>query len=259
MIALHSDLASQTVKLFGDDLASMIRASLKWDSYSQQLFWNFVSSEYLFQSDMLILALNEMLQAKSATGEALQGSLPLFALVGPVSQLVQAVLSVEVRQYGFVVSVFTRWMVEDEFQAELAKRIPGALTSLSKSSTDTENLVKRALMHLALMHAAMPSDVSNLLEHAPLRRSLVTHLQKQNLDADSFAAIREVCVEKEEKEKATETKRGSKKRVHPQPDAATAEAANTGDDSTTPPSSQTEAFDTNERASRSSKRRKISD
>jgi len=278
MVSVHADLSSQTYKLVGEDLSSMIQASLQWDSYSQQLFWNVVSSEYLFHSDTIIAALGEMLGMTDLSKEALQGSLSLLSLVGPVSQLIQSVLSLDVRYYEYMTAVFTRWMVEDEFQNELAKRLPGVLSALSKagpsSSSSDSSFIKNALMNFTLAYTLMPSDVGNLLEHAPLRRSLLLHLKqsiKKNLD--SFETLRDVCMAKDDKEKAVETKRGSKKRVHPQPEAPsesedTTSATNASANSSSPSSSsssQGEAAAVEEVSSKSSavapraKRRKVNE
>lgn len=211
MTALHGALSSQTFGLVGHNLTGILSDSLKWETYAQQLLWNMLTSEFLTQTELLIEALADLLPKfqTSTTSEAMQGSLTLISLIGPVPKLIQAVLSMNLNSYEFAISIWVRWMVEDEFQSELAKKLPTILNGLSKNLPS----LRRAVMHLALIYAAIPSDMDLLLEHGPLRRSLLTHFKSACTD-DAFSTLKAECLQKDDKEKASETKRGSKKRVH---------------------------------------------
>lgn len=263
-MVLQSGLSAQTITLCGSKLSTVLRASLQWDSYSQQLFWNALTSEYMFATEPLIDALIELLPNISGdlkeSAESLQCSLQLISLIGPIPKLVQAVLSMDIRTHTYSTAALMRWMVEDEFQTELAKSLPSILTNLAKldtqfekaekakkhtekaassssssSSSDTltqetfhpqgENFcARRALMHLTLAYCVIPGDLDLLFDHAPLRKHLVNLLKTKCADA-CFKSLQNALQEKEEKEQpdktSTETKtRSSKKRAHAAPEDA---------------------------------------
>jgi integrator complex subunit 3 len=253
---LHGALSSQTFRLIGTHLKSILKDSLKWESYTQQLLWSVVASEFLTQSEPVIEALVELLpslqdsyggvevgavsgsttsistsipSSSNSYHEALHGSLTLISLIGPSPKLIHAILSMNIKSYDFSTSVFVRWMVEDEFQSELSKKLPSVLTSIAKQASGSN--LKRAVMHLALVYAAIPSDMDVLLEYAPLRRNLLGHFKSTCTD-NAFSALQQACAEKEDKEKAIETKRGSRKRIHEEDQNEEGEEAST---TTTPP------------------------
>lgn len=258
---LQSGLSAQTVTLCGPNLGAVLRASFLWDSYSQLLFWNSLTSEYLFTSDPLIDALIELLPSVSGdlkeSAESLQGSLQLISLIGPIPKLVQAVLSMDIRTYSYSTAAFMRWMVEDEFQAELAKSLPSIFTSLTKQDTQLEKAeksrkhseksastssssdlptmeplqpsgesfcIRRALMHLTLAYCVIPGDLDLLFDHAPLRKHLLNLLKTKCAD-DCFQTLLTAIQEKEEKEQPDKSTpehktRSSKKRAHAAPEEA---------------------------------------
>lgn len=263
-LTLQSGLSAQTITLCGANLSAVLRASLQWDSYSQQLFWNALTSEYMFATEPLIDALIELLPNISGdvkeSAESLQCSLQLISLIGPIPKLVQSVLSMDIRTHTYSTAALMRWMVEDEFQTELAKSLPSILTNLAKQDTQLEKAEKskkhsekaasssssssssdlpthgpfhpqgenfcarRALMHLTLAYCVIPGDLDLLFDHAPLRKHIQNLLKTKCADT-GFQSLQNALQEKEEKEQPdkpnVETKtRSSKKRAHAAPEEA---------------------------------------
>jgi hypothetical protein len=215
--SIHAGLSSQTFQLFGNQLISILKDSLNWNSYAQQILWSMVASEYLFQTELVIDTLAEFLPTLDPlkSQEALQGSLGLISLIGPTPKIITAVLSMQIQAYSFSIAVFVRWMVEEGFQEELTKRLPPILTSFNKqSSSQDQQPIRRAMMHLALIHGAIPSEIEEMIENSTALRRLFSQSIKSKCSEPAFAALTSAFMDKEDKEKTAETKKGSKKRVH---------------------------------------------
>ena len=273
-LLLQSSLSAQTITLCGNNLNAILRASLQWESYAQLSFWNALTSEYMFTTEPLIDALIELLPTLADSkycAEALQGSLQLISLIGPIPKLIQAVLSMDIRTYSYSTAAFMRWMVEDEFQAELAKSLPTIFANLSKLDTQLEKAaakrsassstserssetsssapthhnepfqhhgenfcVNRALMHLTLAYCVIPGDLDLLFDHAPLRKHLLNLLKTKCADP-SFQSLLSSLQEKEEKDQSDKSGVDSKTRSSKKrAHGATEEAADDEEGDNTP-------------------------